>query len=148
MYNLSSISHPVVLFDGVCNLCSSSVQFIIKHDKKKLFRFASLHSPFGQAVMQQFGLPLNQLNSFILLQNNHIFTRSTGALKVARRLNGIISWLYVFIIVPPFIRNLVYSFIARNRYTWFGKKNACWLPTPALRELFWDDGPKQGQLSF
>lgn len=120
------------------------MQFIIKHDKKKLFRFASLQSPFGQAVMQQFGLPLNQLNSFILLQNNHIFTRSTGALKVARRLNGIISWLYVFIIVPPFIRNLVYSFIARNRYRWFGKKNACWLPTPALRELFWDDGPKQG----
>lgn len=130
------------MFDGVCNLCSTSVQFIIKHDKKRQFRFASLQSPFGQAVLQHFNLPLNELNSFILLENDKIYTKSTGALKAAKKLDGLYSWMYVFIIVPRFIRNAVYDFVARNRYKWMGKKDACWLPTPALRELFWDDGPK------
>lgn len=142
LLSFNDITHPVVLFDGVCNLCSASVQFIIKHDKKRLFRFASLQSPFGQAVAQHFGLPATELNSFILLQNRRIYTKSTGALRVARQLGGITSWLYVFIITPPFIRNAVYSFVARNRYKWMGKKDACWLPTPALRELFWDEGVK------
>ncbi len=142
MYDLKHITHPVILFDGVCNLCSSSVQFVIKHDKRRQFRFASLQSPFGQAVLQQFGLPATTFNSFILLENNQVYTRSTGGLKAAKKLDGIYSWLYAFIVVPPFIRNGVYNFIAGNRYRWMGKKDACWLPTPALRELFWDEGPK------
>ena len=135
----SEIKNPVVLFDGVCNLCSSSVQFIIKHDNKKQFRFASLQSEFGQKVMEQFGLPTNELNSFILLENGKIYTKSTGALRVTKKLNGLWVLLYGFIIVPPFIRNAVYSFVARNRNKWFGKKEACWLPTPELRKLFLDD---------
>jgi len=141
LYTPQHITHPVILFDGVCNLCSSSVQFIIRHDKNRVFRFASLQSPFGQAVLQYFNLPLTELNSFILLEDDKIYTRSGGALKAAKKLDGLYSWLYAFIIVPPFIRNGVYNIIARNRYKWMGKKDACWLPTPALRDLFWDDGP-------
>ena len=141
MYDLEHINNPVILFDGVCNLCSSSVQFIIRHDKKRQFRFASLQSPFGQAVLKHFGLPETELNSFILLEKGNIYTRSTGALRAAKKLDGIYNWLYAFTIVPPFIRNGVYNFIARNRYKWLGKKDACWLPTPALKELFWDEGP-------
>jgi predicted DCC family thiol-disulfide oxidoreductase YuxK len=143
MYDVHQIKNPVVLFDGVCNLCSSSVQVIIKHDKQRRFRFASLQSPFGQAVLQQFGLPVTELNSFVLLEGGRIYIKSTGALKVAKKLGGLYSLLYAFIIVPPFIRNAVYSFIARNRYKWFGKQDACWLPTPALKALFWDNGPAE-----
>jgi predicted DCC family thiol-disulfide oxidoreductase YuxK len=141
MYNLEHLENPVVLFDGVCNLCSGSVQFVIRHDKKRLFRFASLQSPFGQAVLKQFGLPTTELNSFILLQGNRIYTKSTGALRVTKSLNGLYKLLYVFIIVPPFIRNAVYNYVAKHRYKWLGKKEACWLPSPALKSLFWDEGP-------
>ena len=90
MHDLNEIKNPVVLFDGVCNLCSSSVQFIIKHDPKKQFRFASLQSEFGQNVMKKFGLPIDQLNSFILLDNNKIYTRSTAALRITKKLNKVV----------------------------------------------------------
>jgi len=129
-------SHPVILFDGVCNLCSGAVQFIIKHDRKKLFRFASLQSKFGEEVMKHFDLPVDQYNSFILLEKEKIYTRSKGALKVAKKLNGLYFLLYAFIIVPRFIRDAVYNFIARKRYNWFGKKETCWIPTPELKNLF------------
>lgn len=132
-------NNPVVLFDGVCNLCSSSVQFIIRHDPKKQFRYASLQSEFGQQVMTHFGLPSNQLNSFILLEGDKIYIKSSGALRIAKRLNSLWPLLYGFIVIPPFIRNAVYTFIANNRYKWFGKKEACWLPTPELRNLFLDN---------
>ena len=141
MYNIQQLSHPVILFDGLCNLCSGTVQFIIKHDTKRQFRFASLQSPFGQAVLQQFGLPATELNSFILLENNQIYSKSTGALRVTKKLDGLFKLLYVFIIIPPFIRNGVYNYVAKNRYKWLGKKDACWIPTPELRKLFWDEGP-------
>ena len=129
-------SHPVILFDGVCNLCSGAVQFIIKHDRKKLFRFASLQSKFGEEVMKHFDLPVDQYNSFILLEKEKIYTRSKGALKVAKKLNGLYFLLYASIIVPRFIRDAVYNFIARKRYNWFGKKETCWIPTPELKNLF------------
>lgn len=138
MQPITAVTNPVILFDGVCNLCSSSVQFVIQHDPKKQFRFASLQSAFGQKVLQDFGLPANELNSFILLEEGNIYTKSTGALRLTRKLNGLWPMLYAFIIVPPFIRNAVYSFVANNRYKWFGKKDACWLPTPELRKLFLD----------
>lgn len=133
------VNNPVVLFDGVCNLCSSSVQFVIRHDPQRQFRYASLQSAFGRQVMTHFGLPSNQLNSFILLEGDTIHTKSSGALRVAKKLNGLWPLLYGFIIVPPFIRDAVYTFIANNRYKWFGKKEACWLPTPELRNLFLDN---------
>ncbi|HRH51587.1 MAG TPA: thiol-disulfide oxidoreductase DCC family protein [Panacibacter sp.] len=139
MVELNELKNPVVLFDGVCNLCSTSVQFIIKHDPKKTFRYASLQSDFGQQVLKQFGLPADELNSFILLEEGKIYTKSSGALRVTKKLNKLWPVLYGFIIVPPFIRNAVYSWVAHNRYKWFGKKEACWLPTPELRKLFLDN---------
>lgn len=130
------VNHPVILFDGVCNLCSGTVQFIIKRDTKNIFQFASLQSGFGQSVLQKCNLPADNFNSFILYQNGKIFTKSTGALLVARQLSGAWKLLFAFIIIPSFIRNSVYHVIAANRYKWFGKKEACWIPSPALKAKF------------
>lgn len=134
---ISSNTNPVILFDGVCNLCNSTVQFVIKHDPKRQFRFASLQGEYGQQVLKQFNLPTNTLSSFILLKDHQIYTHSTGALKVAKQLSGAWPLLYVFIIIPPFIRNAVYQFIANNRYKWFGKKESCAMPSPELKSLFY-----------
>lgn len=131
-------NNPIVLFDGVCNLCNSTVLWIIKHDPKRQFRFASLQGDYGQQVLKQFHLPPDALNSFILLKDNQIYTKSTGALKVAKALNGLWPMLYIFIIIPAFIRNSVYDLIAKNRYRWFGKKESCAIPSPALKDLFYD----------
>jgi predicted DCC family thiol-disulfide oxidoreductase YuxK len=130
--------HPIILFDGVCNLCHASVQYVIKHDPKKIFRFASLQSSFAQKILSNYNLPLNDYNSFVLFSDNKIYTRSTAAILVAKKLKGVVRILYAFIIVPKFIRDSVYNIIAKNRYKWFGKKNECWLPTPELKNLFLD----------
>ena len=126
------------MFDGVCNLCNASVQYVIKHDKKRLFRFASLQSSFGEKILTNYSLPADVFNSFILVKNNKIHTRSTAAFMVAKKLSGFIKLLYAFIITPKFIRDCVYNLIAKNRYKWFGKKEACWLPTPDLKDLFYN----------
>lgn len=128
--------HPVILFDGVCNLCNDSVQFILKRDKKKQFRFASLQSNAGQQLLHQFSLPAANFNSFVLLEKDKVYTKSTGALRMCKLLGGGWALLYALIIVPRFIRDAVYNMIARNRYKWFGKKEECWLPTPELKERF------------
>lgn len=128
--------HPIVLFDGECNLCNSSVQFIIKRDTKKQFRFASLQGKKGQQVLQQFHLPADSFNSFLLLEGDTLYTKSTGALRMLRALGGGWQLLYALIIVPKFIRDGVYNWISRNRYKWFGKRDECMIPTPELRERF------------
>ncbi|MBN8578789.1 MAG: thiol-disulfide oxidoreductase DCC family protein [Cytophagales bacterium] len=128
--------NPVILFDGVCNLCNQSVLFIIRHDPQRKFRFASLQSEFGQQQMQARYLNTTQLNTVLLLHNGKIYQKSRAALEIVRRLNGLWPLLYLFIIVPPFIRNGVYNWIARNRYRWFGKQDACSIPTPELQSLF------------
>lgn len=138
MNNLPTYKHPIILFDGVCNLCSSSVQFIIRHDPQKKFRYASLQSELGQSVLKEFNLPTNELSSFILLEKGKIAVKSTGALRVAKQLSGGWPLLYALVIVPAFIRDAVYEFVGRNRYKWFGKKEACWIPTPDLKQLFLD----------
>jgi predicted DCC family thiol-disulfide oxidoreductase YuxK len=130
--------HPVILFDGVCNLCSSSVQYVIKHDPAHIFRFASLQSPFAAKILSLYNTPSNTYDSFILFANNKIYTRSTAALLVVRKLKGFIKLLYAFVIVPRFIRDAIYKMIAKNRYKWFGKKTECWLPTNELQNLFLD----------
>ncbi|HQS24054.1 MAG: hypothetical protein B7Y11_03230 [Sphingobacteriia bacterium 24-36-13] len=135
---ITSNTNPVILFDGVCNLCNSSVQFVIKHDPKKQFRFASIQGDYGQQVLKQFDSPPNSLNSFILFKDQQIYTHSTGALMVAKQLSGAWPLLYAFIIIPPFIRNAVYQFIANNRYKWFGKKESCAIPSPDLKALFYN----------
>jgi predicted DCC family thiol-disulfide oxidoreductase YuxK len=131
-----AMQNQVILFDGLCNLCSSVVQFVIKRDKKGLFKFASLQSAFGQSLLQQQQLSSTAFHSFVLYTNGKIYTKSTGALRVARHLSAPWPVLYLFLIIPVFIRNGVYDFIAKNRYRWFGKKAACWVPTPELKIKF------------
>jgi predicted DCC family thiol-disulfide oxidoreductase YuxK len=128
--------NQLVLFDGVCNLCNRSVDFIVHHDKKGLFKFASLQSDLGQQIRQKFNLPIQKYDSVLLIKKNKVFKKSTAALEIARQLGGVWVLLYGFMIVPAFIRNLVYDVIAQNRYRWFGKKETCRLPTPAERGRF------------
>ena len=128
--------HPIILFDGVCNLCNRSVQYVIKHDPEALFRFASLQGETGQQLLKQFNLSTTDLNSFVLIRDNKAYTRSDAALNVAKQLTGLTKLLYGFIIVPPFIRNAVYNLIAKNRYKWFGKKDSCMIATTALKSRF------------
>ena len=138
MVEPTEIQQPVILFDGVCNLCNQSVQFVIKHDANEHFLFASLQGHFGQQVLAKYGLANTVFNSFILLKNGKIYQKSTAALLVAKQLQGAAGWLYALIVVPTFIRNGVYNMIAKNRYRWFGKQAACWLPTPELKNRFLD----------
>lgn len=127
---------PLILFDGVCNLCSNSVQFVIRHDKKKQFNFASLQGETGQQILRTLELPAQKFSSFILIEEDNFYTESTGVLRLLKRLGGMWSLLYIFIVVPPFIRNAAYRFISVNRYRWFGKTESCMLPTPELRARF------------
>ena len=121
-------NNPVILFDGVCNLCSGAVQFIIKRDKKNIFQFSSLQSEYGQAVLKNFNLQHSGLSSFVLYTDGKIFTKSTAAFMVVRTLTGPIKLLYGLIIIPKFIRDIVYDIISKYRYNWFGQKSTCWLP--------------------
>ncbi|HEX9513805.1 MAG TPA: thiol-disulfide oxidoreductase DCC family protein [Puia sp.] len=126
----------MVLFDGVCNLCNSSVQFILKRDKAARFLFASLQSPVGQAYLQKFRLPAGDLHSFILVEKDRFYTRSSAALRVLRHLGGGWKVFYALIILPVFLRDGIYNWVARHRYQWFGKRESCWLPTPELKKRF------------
>ena len=129
----------IVLFDGVCNLCDSSVQFIIKHDKKDIFRFASLQSEIGQQLMNERGIDSEEIDSIILIiPGQAYYTKSSAALEIAKDLSGGYSLLGNFLYLPEFIRNSVYDFIARNRYKWYGKKDNCMIPTPELKAKFID----------
>jgi predicted DCC family thiol-disulfide oxidoreductase YuxK len=126
----------VVLFDGVCNLCSNSVQFIIERDAKAAFKFASLQSAFGQYQLEKFNLDKNSLYSIILIKEDNVYQQSDAALRIAKELNGGWPVFYMFIILPRFIRDTIYNLIAQNRYRLFGKKEACWIPTPELQSRF------------
>jgi predicted DCC family thiol-disulfide oxidoreductase YuxK len=130
------VSRPIVLFDGVCNLCNGSVTFIVKRDPGRRFRFAALQSAAGATLLRQFGLPADALDTLVLVEGNRAFTRSTASLRVARRLSGLWPLLYALIVVPRPIRDLLYGVVARNRYRWFGRRDACMMPTPDLRERF------------
>jgi predicted DCC family thiol-disulfide oxidoreductase YuxK len=135
---MANTHQEIVFFDGVCNLCQRSVQFILTHDKKAIFAFSSLQSPIAKQLLLPHGISTSEINTFILLENNKVYTRSTAALRVAKKLGGFWVSLYAFIIVPPFIRDAVYDFIARNRYRWFGKQETCWLPRPEWKQRFLD----------
>ena len=127
---------PIILFDGVCNLCNASVQFIIERDPTAIFRFTALQSDFGQSILAKNSVNTEGGDSVILVENGQVYDRSTAALRIARRLSGGIKLLYVFIIVPRPIRDFVYKIIAKNRYRWFGKQDACWMPTKELKARF------------
>jgi predicted DCC family thiol-disulfide oxidoreductase YuxK len=110
------IHPPVVLFDGVCNLCNASVLFIIKRDRKARIKFASLQSGFGQEQMKNFNLSVSEWNSVLLIRNDRLYQKSEAALEITRLLDGAWPVFYIFKIVPRFIRDGIYSWIARNRY--------------------------------
>ena len=135
---MTGISSPIILFDGVCNLCNGAVQVAIERDPTAIFRFASLQSDFGQSILAQNVVDTEGGGTIILLENGKVYDRSTAALRVARQLSGWIKYLYVFIIVPKFVRDFVYRIIAKNRYRWFGKQESCWMPTKELKVRFLD----------
>ncbi len=129
------MNKKIILFDGVCNFCNQSVQFIIHNDPHEHFLFASLQSDTGQELLQQYNIPTSA-NSLILIEQDTYYTESTAVLKIARGLNGFLPLLFIFIIVPRPVRNLVYKFIAKNRYKWFGKRTTCKIPTTNEKKRF------------
>jgi predicted DCC family thiol-disulfide oxidoreductase YuxK len=126
----------IILFDGVCNLCNASVQFVVKRDRKKQFIFASLQSTAAGQLLANFHQPGEGLYSFLLIEENKLFSKSTAALRVLKSLAGLWPLLYIFIVVPTFIRDGIYDLVANNRYRWFGKKNECWIPDDQLKSRF------------
>jgi len=129
----------IVLFDGVCNLCDGAVQRIIKHDKKDVFRFASLQSDIGKKLVEERGMDPEELDSIILIEPGVAYYRkSTAALEISRDLSGGYSLLKNFLFIPESLRDGIYDLIANNRYKWFGKKEQCMIPTPELKAKFLD----------
>ncbi|MFD1095941.1 thiol-disulfide oxidoreductase DCC family protein [Salegentibacter chungangensis] len=129
----------IVLFDGVCNLCNGAVNFIIKHDKEDVFRFASLQSEIGQKLVAERGINPEIMDSIILIEPGvAYYKKSTAALEISRNLSGGYSLLKNLLILPEGFRDLVYDLIANNRYKWFGKKESCMIPTPELQAKFLD----------
>jgi predicted DCC family thiol-disulfide oxidoreductase YuxK len=128
--------HPVILFDGVCNFCNGTVNFLLGQDKKKRFRFAALQSEAGKNLLAQYGLPKENIDTFILLDRGKVFKRSTAALRVGNKLPWYWQWTQVFWLAPKFLRDGVYNLVAKNRYKWFGKKDTCMIPTPEMQNRF------------
>tara|TARA_A100000171_G_scaffold12675_1_gene10614 strand:- start:661 stop:1077 length:417 start_codon:yes stop_codon:yes gene_type:complete len=128
--------HDILLFDGVCNLCNSSVNFIIDRDPKKHFKFAALQSDFGQSKLKELGFNQEEFDSLVLLSKGMVYRKSSAALRIAKKLNGLWPLLYIFILIPPFIRHGIYDIIGKNRYKWFGKQDSCRMPTPELKQRF------------
>lgn len=127
---------PVILFDGVCNFCNGAVNFTLKRNKKKDILFAPLQSEQGQVLLKQYNLPVKEMESFVFIENGKAYQRSTAALKVCRHLNWFWPLCYGLIIVPKFIRDGIYNWIAKNRYKWFGQKDSCMIPTPEIKARF------------
>lgn len=127
--------NKVILFDGDCNFCSNIVQFIIKRDPNFHYTFASLQSSVGQRILEMYEIP-KEINSFIYVDQNKWYSKSSAALRVSRNLIGFWKGLYLFIIIPKPIRDFFYNIIARNRHKWFGKKRSCQLPSPSDRKRF------------
>ena len=128
--------HSVILFDGVCNFCNGMVNFVIRQDRKDLFRFAPLQSQAARELLRQHGMNENQSDSFVLLEGNKTYTASTAAIRVCEKLPWYWQWLRVFWILPRRFRDGIYHFIARKRYQWFGKKEQCMVPGEKIRGKF------------
>jgi predicted DCC family thiol-disulfide oxidoreductase YuxK len=131
-----SSGNSVVLFDGVCNLCNKWVQFVINRDPERHFRFASLQSAQGRALLQAHGLPVDHLGSIVLIQSNRAFQESDAVLRIARGLRAPWPMAGIFMVLPRALRDFVYRIIARNRYRWFGQADSCMLLFPNSAERF------------
>lgn len=130
------MEHPVIFFDGYCNLCNGAVQFIIKHDRRGVFRLAALQSDVAKAYLTQKQIGNIGTDSIVLLENGKVYTRSTAALRIARRLSGAWVALYAFILVPAVIRDYLYDLVAKNRYRVWGKGDSCMLPDANNKKRF------------
>jgi predicted DCC family thiol-disulfide oxidoreductase YuxK len=126
----------IILFDGVCNLCNSSVQYIIQRDPKDVFRFVSLQSPLGQEIQQYLGIADRKIDSIILYEPKRAYYYKSGAIIEIAKTMPYFSWFTVFRFVPSSLRDSVYDFIAKNRYKWYGKQNSCMIPKPELKGKF------------
>ena len=127
----------IILFDGVCNLCNSAVQFIIKNDKKDIFRFVALQSELGNEICSYIGVDQTKIDSIILYNPGvAYYYKSSAAFEIADELGGIYSLISIFKILPEKFRNFIYDYIAKNRYKWYGKKESCMIPTPELKSKF------------
>ncbi|MFH6996500.1 thiol-disulfide oxidoreductase DCC family protein [Flavobacterium sp. FlaQc-57] len=127
----------IILFDGVCNLCNSAVQFIIKNDKKDIYRFAALQSDLGKEICNYIGIDQNKIDSIILYNPGvAYYYKSSAVLEISKDLGGIYSLLTIFKILPEKLRNYTYDYIAKNRYKWYGKKESCMITTPELKAKF------------
>ncbi len=125
------------MFDGVCNLCNGAVQFIIKRDKKDLFRYAALQSEIGEKLVEERGIDTSKVDSIVLVEPGvAYYTKSDAVLRIGQGFGGLWKGLALFTWIPRIIRDALYDFIARNRYKWFGKKDQCMIPTPELQAKF------------
>lgn len=127
----------IILFDGVCNLCDAAVQFIIKHDKKDIFRFVALQSDLGQEITKHIGIDTKNIDSIILYQPGiAYYYKSEAVFEIAKSLGGIFYLGTIFSIFPTSFNNRIYDYIAKNRYKWYGKKESCMIPTKELQAKF------------
>ncbi len=134
---MKSTTTPVLYFDGLCNLCNGAVQYIIRHDKQGLFRFASLQSEAGRQVQDVYRKQYGQVPDSLILQvNDKIYSRSDAALRAAILIHRWAALSKACLVIPKFIRDGIYNIIAKNRYRWFGKKESCMIPTPELQSRF------------
>ena len=129
-------NHPVILFDGVCNFCNGAINFVLKQDKKGIFRFAPLQSEAGQKLLQQFNLSIKDFDSFVLIDQGKVYKKSAASLRVMNQLPWYWKEVQIFRIIPRIFRDAIYDFIANNRYKWFGKKDQCMVPGPGMRNRF------------
>jgi predicted DCC family thiol-disulfide oxidoreductase YuxK len=130
--------HPIILFDGVCNFCNGAINFLLKQDKKDVFRFATLQSAAGQKLLEQYHLSKEDFDSFVLIENGKAYQKSDASLRVMNKLAWYWKEVQVLQIVPRFLRDAIYDFVAGNRYKWFGKKDACMVPTHQMKKQFLD----------
>ena len=136
MLNLPE-NKKIILFDGVCNLCDNAVQYVIKHDKKDVFRFVALQSDLGKKILNYLNVDTSKMDSIILYEPGiAYFYKSDAALEIVKDLNVFLKWSIIFKIIPSSLRNPIYDYVARNRYKWYGKKDACMIPTPELKAKF------------
>lgn len=136
MQNLPE-NKKIVLFDGVCNLCDNAIQYVIKHDKKDIFRFVPLQSDLGKEILSYLKIDRSKTDSIILYEPGQAyFYKSDAALEILNELGGFLKWSVIFKVIPSGLRNPIYDYVARNRYKWYGKKDACMIPTPELKAKF------------
>lgn len=135
---MNPFGNSVILFDGICNLCNSAVNFIIKRDANNIFKFASIQSETGQSLINKFKINLMGIDSVILIEGNYYYIKSTAFIKIIKKLNGLWKIFYMFIIIPRPIRDFFYDILAKNRYKWFGKRDECMVPTVEMKDRFLD----------